>query len=508
MFANYVAFIDKTSLSKTKSRIVSDLFCSNGGKLVEEIDKDYSIVLLTNKYPSNRININEARKFYSVDWISDSINKGELQDIEQYQLTKKSIKLNNISKKRLSKKLKSDTLVHSLFPSLGVYECQRKCPIKNYPFQDFVDQLLLLARARYFSNDLGNAQAYERAASILKSLPRELTLDEAKMLKYGQATLYGIGSKIAGLIFYYLSENKTQGMDVKKFTLPEVENLRQDPRFNTLCQFLKIYGVGPKTAVTWYDKEHINSIKRLKERAFGFFVADEVNPKHLKLPSMHLQKSQFLSLTYFDDLIKGITREECHQIANWIQNLFSNAAPEQFYLIQIVGGYRRGKQINGDLDLMLTHEHKKRITSNIISTEHPFDLIIRLLKHEKTKRQSSAFIATLSMSHKKKTGDDHIDRCTLLIKNIHSKSHHVRQVDLVYVPFSHMEPFVLLSWTGSAQFERSLRIYAQRELDHQFTGWSLIDKRNDKQKVLNLTSEQDIFQYLGLEYIEPEYRNC
>ncbi|XP_008574082.1 PREDICTED: DNA-directed DNA/RNA polymerase mu isoform X2 [Galeopterus variegatus] len=79
------------------------------------------------------------------------------------------------------------------------------------------------------------------------------------------------------------------------------------------------------------------------------------------------------------------------------------------------------------------------------------------------------------------------------------------RVDLVVVPISQF-PFALLGWTGSKLFERELRRFSRKEKGLWLNSHGLFDP---EQKVFfHVTSEEDIFKLLGLEYLPPEQRNA
>uniref|UniRef100_A0A1A8BGS3 Deoxynucleotidyltransferase, terminal n=1 Tax=Nothobranchius kadleci TaxID=1051664 RepID=A0A1A8BGS3_NOTKA len=78
------------------------------------------------------------------------------------------------------------------------------------------------------------------------------------------------------------------------------------------------------------------------------------------------------------------------------------------------------------------------------------------------------------------------------------------RVDLVSPPLDHYA-YALLGWTGSRQFGRDLRRFARLERRMLLDNHALYDKT--KKEFLTATSEKDIFDHLGLEYIEPWQRN-
>ncbi|PAA82996.1 hypothetical protein BOX15_Mlig005937g2, partial [Macrostomum lignano] len=80
-----------------------------------------------------------------------------------------------------------------------------------------------------------------------------------------------------------------------------------------------------------------------------------------------------------------------------------------------------------------------------------------------------------------------------------------RRVDLIAVPQSQYA-YALLGWTGNRLFNRDLRLFAQRQRRMKLTSHGLFDLQ--KEASLPASSEEEIFQHLGLDYIPPKFRNC
>lgn len=79
------------------------------------------------------------------------------------------------------------------------------------------------------------------------------------------------------------------------------------------------------------------------------------------------------------------------------------------------------------------------------------------------------------------------------------------RVDLVVAPISQF-PFALLGWTGSKLFQRELRRFSRKEKGLWLNSHGLFDP--EQKTFFHVTSEEDIFRHLGLEYLPPEQRNA
>lgn len=80
-----------------------------------------------------------------------------------------------------------------------------------------------------------------------------------------------------------------------------------------------------------------------------------------------------------------------------------------------------------------------------------------------------------------------------------------RRVDLIIAPFSQYY-YALVGWTGSKQFNRDARLYAERKLNMKLSSHGLYDFTSGRQ--IPATSEREVFDNLQLPYHQPTDRNC
>jgi len=80
-----------------------------------------------------------------------------------------------------------------------------------------------------------------------------------------------------------------------------------------------------------------------------------------------------------------------------------------------------------------------------------------------------------------------------------------RRVDLIVIPASQFY-YGLVGWTGNKHFNRSLRLYSQRELGLRLTSHELYDP--SQRRCIPANSEREVFENLRLVYREPHERNC
>tara|TARA_Y100000389_G_scaffold204968_1_gene261379 strand:- start:3212 stop:6085 length:2874 start_codon:yes stop_codon:yes gene_type:complete len=238
----------------------------------------------------------------------------------------------------------------------------------------------------------------------------------------------------------------------------KIETLEKE-RNNPINLLTKVYGIGDKNAKDFISKG-ITTIEHLKEN------------EHL------LTKNMKLGLKYFDDIEKRIPRSEIDQY-----NLVFNKLIPSELKYEIVGSYRRGNTTSGDIDIIITQNNVNnndgslfdKYIDNLISN----DIVIEILSRGKKK-------------------------CLAIAKLGNNPA---RRVDFLYSP-SNEYPFAILYFTGSKGFNTAQR---QRALEKGFTlnehGFHYMKNGTKGEKVMhNFLSEKAIFNFLNMEYKEPDER--
>jgi len=143
---------------------------------------------------------------------------------------------------------------------------------------------------------------------------------------------------------------------------------------------------------------------------------------------------------------------------------------------EIVGSFRRGQKTSGDIDMILTSENPA-----------DFDTFLdRLISN-------GTIIEVLSRGKSK---------CLVIAKIPNSEKY--RRVDFLYTDEKEY-PFAVLYFTGSKGFNERMRAHALK-LGYSLNehGFSLGKKGEKMDRIFK--SEKDIFDFLGLQYKEPEER--
>jgi DNA polymerase lambda len=234
------------------------------------------------------------------------------------------------------------------------------------------------------------------------------------------------------------------------FEKGEKEFNNQDQKDNKkptlIDKLLNVYGIGPAKAKTLIEINKVKSIEDLKNKS----------DKDEKL----LTRAQKIGLLCYDDLLERIPRDEMLKHEK-ILDLKKDKG-------EIVGSFRRKKPDSGDIDVML----------NMNVDE--FESFIEKLKKK-------GYLQYILAKGKSKM----LGICAIT-------NGKYRRLDLIRNSEEEY-PFMKLYFTGSQEFNVAFR-------QHCLTLGLSLNEHSFTPKVDNLKTEEDIFKYVGLKYVEPENR--
>lgn len=297
--------------------------------------------------------------------------------------------------------------------------------------------------------DKFRALAYTKALKELKLLPEINTIDDVKGIK-------GIGKNILEKIKEILETGKLE-------ILKDVKNTNKITQ-----ELLQVHGIGQQKVIELIEKHNISSIEDLKEK--------------IKTDNTLLNDVQMKGLLYVDFFQKRIPRKEMEKHNEYITTLVKSIDPK--LNATIVGSYRRGLTDSGDIDVLINHEDD--IEDNILIYKKIID----------TFKKDKYIIETFASGNKKFMGVSKLKR---------HKS--FRRLDLLYTN-NNEYPFSLMYFTGSGAFNILIRNIAISQ------GYSLSEHglkylSGDKKGYFvegDFKTEEDVFKFLGLKYIEPKDR--
>jgi DNA polymerase (family X) len=307
--------------------------------------------------------------------------------------------------------------------------------------------LLRIAGANEFK-----AIAFDKAARTIESLDESIV----QLTREGRLnTIPGIGKSIASDLEAF----------VQTGTMPVLEDLRSSIP-SGLLQWLNISGLGPKNIAKIYQALQITEIHELKEACQNGSVAN--------LPGLG-EKSALKILKSIEWMEHNADRcrldEAAHIAKATIRSLEKTAGILQ---VSVAGSFRRGLETIGDIDILVDAEPK--YTTSIFDAFVYADDVVEILGRGETK-------------------------CSIRVKQ-------GRQVDLRIVE-SKAYPAALMYFTGSKEHNVFLRGRA-RDRGMALNEYGLFflndSGETDFERPIPISSEEDIYQHLGLHFIPPELR--
>ena len=207
-----------------------------------------------------------------------------------------------------------------------------------------------------------------------------------------------------------------------------------------------VYGIGPKKAKELIDGG-IDSIEKLRAN------------------TNLLNEKQKIGLSYYEPLQQRIPRQEILRYQKTFKTLLSE------YEYEIVGSFRRGAKHSGDIDVILKNAPLEKLMKRLVEQQIITE-ILSLGKH----------------------------KCLCITKLDNGP---YCRVDFLTTTTEEY-PFSLLYFTGSKVFNTIMRARAVT-LGYTMNEHGITTK--SKQKISQtFTSEQDIFEFLGIEYRPPPQR--
>ena len=295
------------------------------------------------------------------------------------------------------------------------------------------------------------ANAYKKAATSLEKMETEITTP---------SDLDGIPNIGTGI-----KEKLTEFMQTGK--IQYLEEIKNTPKII----FTNIYGIGPKKADE-LEKSGLTSINELVNASYN--------------NSKLLNEKQKIGLKYYKQINERIPRSEITKFEDILTTQVTTDTKLQF---EIVGSYRRGAKDSGDIDVIFTTtdpsqsaKQQEDLFKNIIGKLTGNGNIRHILAQGKTK--------------------------CLVIGHIPPSVLH-RRIDFLYTP-PEQYAFAILYFTGSKHFNTAMRGLALKKglslNEHAFTIAKTGNPVSSLDPNATFKTELDIFNYLDMEYKEPQAR--
>ncbi|CAL4078973.1 unnamed protein product [Meganyctiphanes norvegica] len=262
---------------------------------------------------------------------------------------------------------------------------------------------------------------------------------------------------------------KQMGLKIDEFlatgTLKKLTKIRADDTSKGISLLTRVTGIGPAKA------------RELVEQ--GIMTLDDMRNNQDKL-----NHHQIIGLKHMDDFELRIPRDEIEELEELLLKHIHQLDSE--YILTIAGSYRRGAKDSGDIDGLLTHPNYE---SSSGKKPHLLKKVVDALK------EANLVTDTLSLGELKFMG--------VCRKN---EDGHFRRLDLRLIP---VDQFYcgLLYFTGSDIFNKNMRTKALEE------GFTLneycirpMGATGVPGESLPVSSEEDVFDYVGMKYRKPSER--
>jgi DNA polymerase IV len=286
----------------------------------------------------------------------------------------------------------------------------------------------------------------------------------------------------------------------------EVEKSARDPYLMTLSLFYEIWGVAETTAREFYNK--------------GWRDLDDV----VEFGWNSLSRVQQIGVKFYDEFLSKIPRPEVEVIANTILER-ANSRREGYQMV-IVGGYRRGKEASGDVDIVLSHPDPEAtqyfIEELVMSLERDNFITHTLTLSTKNSERGQAPLAWKGEDRNAGSGFDTLDKALVVWQDPHwetkksAKNPNThRRVDIIISPWK-TAGCAVIGWSGGTTFQRDLRRYCKMVKGLKFDSsgirsrvdghWLDLESQEGQPAPDLLTAEKRVFAGLNLEWRPPTQR--
>lgn len=292
----------------------------------------------------------------------------------------------------------------------------------------------------------------DKVLNIIKKFDKEIkTIDDVKGIK-------GIGKGSLKRIEEILKTGKLKEIKIKNIKIDYLD---------AIDNLVKVFGIGQKRAHELVMKHNIKSIEDLKRLH---------KTKKIDLPDNIIKGLKWVNKTK-----TGIPREEIDHIFVYLINKALKF--DRNLNVIICGSYRRRKPKSNDIDVLVFHNNitnKTQAESSAVMT----NFIKQLL--------ADKFIVDNYTSYNVPT--KFMGLCRY-------RKNPIRRIDIRLIPTFSIHA-AMLYFTGSGDFNKKMRRVAM-DMKYTLNEYGVLDQNG---RYMDVNSEKDIFDLLGMEYLPPELR--
>lgn len=387
------------------------------------------------------------------------------------------------------------------------WACMRSAPL-HPPNEDFISQLVKIRRIREITLDEIGVRAYSTSIAAIAAYPYVIRRPSEVL------ALPGCEAKIANLFAEFQQHGRCSHTDGDG-NVAAANALETDPVLRVLDLFNRIWGVGAKTAREFYYHRGWRDLDDIVEHGWN-----------------SISRVQQIGVKFYDEFQEGVSRLESETICEVIRRHANKVRPEAEGKVQciIVGGYRRGKEISGDVDVILTHRDEDVTHSLVVD-------VVASLEAELYVTHTLALHMTSSHREQQTTpyrGDetgkhfDSLDKALVVWQDPEFDDTEIRdpqgsgnrtknpnphrRVDIIISPW-HTVGCAVLGWSGDTTFQRDLRRYVKKTRSWKFDS-SGVRERTTGGQVIDLEHggetwqerEKLLMERMGIGWRPPQER--
>lgn len=251
-------------------------------------------------------------------------------------------------------------------------------------------------------------------------------------------------------------------------------------KIESIQELTKVIGIGDKFAKKLVVNHKIKSIDQLR--------------KAIKNNTIEVNDKIKLGLKYYGVVKGNIPRDEIKDTEKMFRKEAHMVDPE--LEVVICGSYRRQKTTSGDIDMLIYHPEVQSMKDIVVGSV------------EGTAKKKSYLEIFVDRLIELGYLIDHMTDKNYRMKYMgffQYKDYDVRRLDIRIVPYPSL-PTAMLYYTGPFELNTYMRKEAiKRHMLLNEYGLYKVDK-NEVKTPIKITSERDVFEKLGMDYLSPKER--
>jgi DNA polymerase beta len=255
---------------------------------------------------------------------------------------------------------------------------------------------------------------------------------------------------------------------------------KKQAKISSIQELEQIIGIGSSNAKKMVTQYNIHSIDELK--------------KAISKGKIKVSKIILLGLKYYGVVQGNIPRKEIVLVEKYLIKEAHKINSE--LEIMICGSYRRGKPTSGDIDVLIYHPDVKTTKQILHPKKYGLESFLELFVGKLTEE---GFL--LDNMTDKNYNIKYMGFCKY-------KNYPVRRIDIRYIPYNSL-PTAMLYFTGPYELNTIMRNAAKKRnmLLNEYGLYMLnSEDENGVRTPVKVTSEADVFELLGMDYLTPEER--